>query len=65
MATFNIDYAMKAQHWEITKGHLRAMVSLQGSYSSGGEFEAYGKLETLVEEFITAVEDNELAICEP
>jgi hypothetical protein len=50
--------AMKAQQWEITKGHLRAMVALDGAVSTGEyqrpyRFEIVGKA---VEDFIKSFE---------
>lgn len=61
--TFLIDAALKAQQWEIAKGHLRALVALQGSYSTAGDPKA-GKwytLEQKVNAFIEEIEDDALA----
>jgi hypothetical protein len=68
-AEFLIADALKAQQWERAKGELRALVALQGSYTSpypdhvDKEKEHHKKWEALqarVEEFITAVEDDGL-----
>lgn len=61
--TFLIDSAMKAQQWETAKGALRALVSIQGSYSYGDVMpmeRQWQKLEKLVDAFIRNVEDNGL-----
>lgn len=59
--TFLIPEAMKAQQWEIAKGHLRALVALQGSYqSSDTTYIKFAELGDKVEEFIKDVEDNGL-----
>lgn len=62
--TFLIDSAMKAQQWEIAKGHLRALVELQGSYSTAVREEhgtsKWERLQAAVDEFVTNVEDNGL-----
>lgn len=61
--------AMKQAQWEIAKGHLRALVTMQGSYSSGGRFpgeemssteRVWRELEARVEAFIKSVEDDSL-----
>lgn len=59
---------LKAQLWEITKGHLRAMVMLDGQSKEharklpeGGFFQGpfqYQKSSAAIEAFITAFEDE-------
>jgi hypothetical protein len=62
--TFLIDSAMKAQQWELAKGHLRALVEIQGSYSTPNPEPAgtakWERLQSAVKKFVTAVEDNGL-----
>lgn len=64
--TFLIDSAMKAQQWELAKGNLRALVAIQGSYSTGipthmqKEKPVWEVLESAVNAFIKKVEDNGL-----
>ena len=64
MAKFEIDAMLKAAQWERAKGELRALVSMQGSYSSGGddthEYKRWQDLEKRVEAFVADVEDNGL-----
>ncbi len=62
--TFLIDSAMKSMVWERAKGELRALVEIQGSYSSA-EREPKGeskweRLEAAVNAFVTQVEDDGL-----
>ena len=60
---YYIDSALKAQQWEIAKGHLRALIALQGSYStvSVKEYPAdWEKLEERVNAFISDIEDHGL-----
>lgn len=54
--------AMKQAQWEITKGHLRALVVMQGSYPSGMVHEArrWEALNKMVENFISDVEGDAL-----
>lgn len=58
MRKINIDEMLKAQQWERAKGELRAMVAMQGSYSSTSEQELsrWQDLRERVENFIDAVE---------
>ena len=62
---FLIDSAMKSVEWERAKGDLRALVAIQGSYSTGvPEREVEPRWETLrdrVEAFIKEIEDDGLA----
>lgn len=67
MDNFLVASALKGAQWERTKGELRAMVALQGSYSTGSPpgvvspvTERWQKLSKCVEEFIKIVEDNGL-----
>lgn len=61
---FGIPDAMKAAQWEVAKGHLRALVVMQGSYHSGGmptrEAARFEALSKAVEAFIESVEDEGL-----
>ena len=60
---FMIDVALKSQQWEITKGHLRAMAAMQGSYQGGrheSRCETWETLQKMVEDFIEAVENGGL-----
>lgn len=58
---FLIDEALKRQQWELAKGHLMALVALQGSYQTSSEsFKGYNELEKKVETFIGVIEDNGL-----
>jgi hypothetical protein len=62
--TFLIDSAMKSMIWERAKGEMRALIEVQGSYSSSdrepkGESK-WEKLQEAVETFISEVEDNGL-----
>ena len=50
----NLDAMLKYQQWEIAKGHLRAFVSMQGSYT--GFPEKWEALQKLVENFIEEAE---------
>lgn len=63
-AQFKVDDMLKAQQWERTKGELRALVAMQGSYSTGGEdadeYERWKALEERVEAFIREVEEDGL-----
>lgn len=58
---YELDLMIKGQQWEITKGHLRALVHMQGSYVSEGSEPSrkFTELSRLVENFINEVEDNE------
>lgn len=63
--TFCIDAAMKAAEWERAKGHLRALVGIQGAYSlnraPGDDSPAkWQVLSARVEAFIQDVEDHGL-----
>lgn len=62
---FDSTYAMKAALWEETKGKLRALVAIQGSYHSMGEHthegQRFAELKAEVERFIEYVNDNALA----
>jgi hypothetical protein len=58
---FMTDVAIKAQQWEIAKGHLRALVAMQGSYQSrqdDGRTRRWQDLERAVDDFIVKVEDE-------
>lgn len=59
---FYIDDAMKAVEWERAKGHLRALVALQGSYGGRGisDSSAFKRLGDKVAAFIKDVENNGL-----
>lgn len=61
MPTFMLPEALKAQQWELAKGHLRALVSLQGSYSSGRdahEEKRWLALKAAVDAFIAQIEEE-------
>ena len=62
MSDFVIDAALKACQWELAKGHLRALVALQGSYSSGSEHTAqrFEDAKECVDMFIDAFEGDGL-----
>jgi hypothetical protein len=51
--------ALKAQQWEITKGHLRAMAALDGAISTAETERPYRfeKVEAMIEGFIQEFED--------
>lgn len=58
---FQLASALKAQQWEITKGHMRAVAALMGSYNTetGDPVKAkWLAFETKVEDFIEEVESN-------
>ncbi len=59
---FDIPSALKGAQWEVTKGQIRAWVSIQGSHASGGSdtvsYQRFKRIRTMAEEFITAVEDK-------
>lgn len=61
---FMLDTALKAQQWERANGELRALVALQGSYTTravGDERPAkWERLEQYINNFIKHVEDNAL-----
>ena len=61
---FRPDFMMKAQQWERAKGELRALVAMQGSFTSGGgdthETTRWRELGKRVESFIKSVEDDGL-----
>lgn len=62
--TFMLPEALKAQQWEIAKGHLRALVILQGSYSGReNEYQTikWQRLEDEIEAFIKKIEGESLA----
>jgi len=57
--TFMLPEALRAQQWEIAKGHLRATVSLQGGYQAGGiHAERFTLCVNMVEKFIRDFEDE-------
>lgn len=64
MASFSIDHALKAAQWERAKGELRALVALQGSYSTSDrppfdiapETDRWTLLSKRVREFIEDIE---------
>ena len=56
---FNIDSAMKAVQWELAKGHLRALVEIQGCYDSTSDHD-FVTLKDRVEGFINLIEDDGL-----
>lgn len=59
---FDIKSALKAQQWEICKGHLRALVAIDGSVSSGDTERPY-RFEIVsepIENFIREFENNGL-----
>lgn len=65
--TFQIDSALKAAQWERVKGELRALVAMQGSYSSHempGETSStmarFVMLDKRVQVFIKDIEDEGL-----
>lgn len=66
--TFLIDAALKGQAWERAKGELRALVQIQGSYSTGipshmkTEPDQWELLKAKVNEFIEAVENDGLHV---
>ena len=49
----------KAQQWEITKGHLRAMAAIDGACSTGETERPYRfeRVESAIEKFIKEFED--------
>jgi hypothetical protein len=49
---------LKMAQWEIAKGHLRALVALQGSYFGDNPRDNHDSLENTVEAFIKDVEEN-------
>lgn len=51
---------IKSQQWECTKGALRAMVALQGSYPAGHSDSHWAELEKLTDAFIYNVEQDGL-----
>ena len=52
---------LRGQQWQITKGHMRAMVSLQGAFPSGSrQANKYDELHRLTEEYIKVVEGEAL-----
>lgn len=55
-------YALKNIQWELAKGHLRAMVAIDASMSSGREERPcrFEIVEQVIEEFIKDFEDNGL-----
>ena len=59
MSEYNKILVLEAQkQWEITKGHLRASVSITGAtYTEETNFE---KFQEFVDKFIEEVEDNGL-----
>lgn len=60
---FQIDTAMKAALWEESKGKLRALVAVQGSYTARENpetEETWRALHTAVEAFISSVEVDAL-----
>lgn len=64
---FMLPDALKAQQWEKAKGELRALVALQGSYSSADrtpvdqeQTERWQALDAAVRNFIQFIEDNAL-----
>jgi hypothetical protein len=52
---FPLSHYLKAQQWEITKGHMRAMTALVGAnrYSEG----KYENLVGMTEDYIEAVQE--------
>ena len=52
--------AAKAIIWEEAKGKLRALVALQGSYTSGENTDKYEKIDIEVEQFINHIENHGL-----
>lgn len=48
----------KLQQWEITKGHLRAMVALEGALPSRLMNTKFQKMDIFVEEFIRDFESR-------
>lgn len=61
---YSVETALKAQQWQITKGHLKAMVALVGSNTGGrtGDeaYKNYIDLQQRVEEFIENIENDGL-----
>ena len=64
---FMLPDALKAQQWERTKGELRALVALQGSYSSADrsavdreQTQRWETLDKAVKDFISIIESNAL-----
>ena len=66
MSHFMLEAALKDQQWQIAKGHLKALIALVGSQSSGinrdDEPLPFEKLEAVVDDFIQKVEDEELHV---
>lgn len=59
MKTFLPHSAAVAQQWEIAKGHLRAVVALQGACTSGdGDTSHYDRCAAAVTKFIARFEDE-------
>jgi len=67
MSVWQQSDAMKAQHWAIAKGHLQALVDMQGCYSSepesheSHEMTRWFALEAAVKQFVEDVESRGLA----
>ena len=66
---FQLADALKAQQWERAKGELRALVAMQGSYSTSGgppdkseaaETRRWHDIDKRVEDFIASVENDGL-----
>ena len=61
--SYDVADMMKAQQWERCKGELRALVAMQGSYSSTDDSDRTKRWEELglrVEQFIEGVEVDAL-----
>lgn len=60
--TFDTIGTLKAMQWELAKGHLRSLVALEGSASSGESERPY-RFETIaehIETFVKGFEDEGL-----
>jgi hypothetical protein len=62
---FELQAALKGAHWEQAKGHMRALVAIDGAVSSGerpaaGEKYRFQVVSDAVEEFIKAFENEGL-----
>ncbi len=66
MTSWDQKYAMKNAHWEQAKGHMRAMVAIDGAMHSGNhgmDPEKKNRFEIVsdaIETFIKDFEDNAL-----
>lgn len=60
---FAVDNALKEAAWQQAKGHLRALVGIQGSYMGGegtGTYKRYQQCKLRIETFILSIENDGL-----